>query len=326
MEKSNKASCVGGPKIKPTPKAAILSQRFVQFLHSGSEHTLTAAERKAGKKNWNYGPHKRKVIKTSGKYYQNGKLFDSELIFWGEWEPDSAVTPIVPQPPRDKFIGHDLHHPLLILGKNGKPKAKRYINGQKCQNTDPFVFGGPFHYSCCQQHYGGALSKLAYLDKGSIIVFGTNYRKPSPTIVIDTVLVVGESRPYNTSSIARDLKGFVTNDYLMIMDLNTPAPGFDFRCYHGATPANSVEGMFSFVPCYDAHDPKINIQQIKRATLAAADFAGLSINANNLINESMTQGFKSCAISLPLSKQIWQCIVDAVIRQGFKIGVEFDYR
>jgi hypothetical protein len=53
------------------------------------------------------------------------------------------------------------------------------------QNTDPFVFGDQFHYTGCLQHTKRGATQLRYLDRGSVILFGSCREKRD--FVVDTV-------------------------------------------------------------------------------------------------------------------------------------------
>jgi predicted nucleotidyltransferase len=61
------------------------------------------------------------------------------------------------------------------------------------RNTDPFVFGGKFMYTLCQQYkkekHTSTLTptKLHSLEKGSVILFGSRLNHD---FVLDTVFVV----------------------------------------------------------------------------------------------------------------------------------------
>lgn len=75
------------------------SIKIVQFIHPGGEHRPLKRDIKAGKSiyPWNYGGHHRKFMKVDGVYVDaNEERQSDELYFWGEWEPWSKVTPIVP--------------------------------------------------------------------------------------------------------------------------------------------------------------------------------------------------------------------------------------
>src|SRR4051794_27236644 len=110
---------------------------FVQFIHPGGEHGWD----EPGLKHWNQAAaHRRKFLTSRGRRVDaNGQLREGEVVFWGEWEPNSTATVIeqpIPEGP------HFIHTPFL---PSRAPEGWR-------QNTDPFVFGEPFHYYGCLQH------------------------------------------------------------------------------------------------------------------------------------------------------------------------------
>ena len=66
----------------------MLDQRcFVQFIHPGGEHLPDQGDLKS----WNSGAHGRKCLKSHGRYSGGNKLKEAEIVFWGEWEPESHV-------------------------------------------------------------------------------------------------------------------------------------------------------------------------------------------------------------------------------------------
>lgn len=74
--------------------------QIVQFTHPGGEHSLNKTEKKSGIKEWNYGKHKRKFLKSQGQYVLSSGVLSSkqDLLFWGEWEPTSKVTRLLSTP------------------------------------------------------------------------------------------------------------------------------------------------------------------------------------------------------------------------------------
>ncbi|MGO9166978.1 MAG: hypothetical protein ACLP56_08895, partial [Candidatus Sulfotelmatobacter sp.] len=60
---------------------------FVQFPHPGGEHRPDGGSIKK----WNRKPHQhqRKFLKRAGRYISNGQIVEGEMLFWGEWEPES---------------------------------------------------------------------------------------------------------------------------------------------------------------------------------------------------------------------------------------------
>ena len=94
-----------------------------------------------GLKAWNTGEHRRKFLQARGSYIeaQDTAPETSELVFWGEWEPESEGNPIAsPVPDGPRWV----HRPYYV-------RPASYPGD--LQNTDPFVFGDRFLYTLCRQ-------------------------------------------------------------------------------------------------------------------------------------------------------------------------------
>ena len=110
----------------PGDHVASLERCVVQFIHPGLEHRISG-----NWKAWNKNGHRRKFLQQRGSYV---KLPDTvgpetgDLVFWGEWEPESDGVPIVrPLQNGPRWV----HRPFYV-----RPASYRDL-----QNTDPFVFG-----------------------------------------------------------------------------------------------------------------------------------------------------------------------------------------
>lgn len=115
---------------------------FVQFTHPGGEHK---PDKGKNFKSWNKGKHQRKFLLTDGDYvFENKLVKKAQLIFWGEWEPDSEIVSVLDKPKGDypKFIQRPIFN-------NNQPFPR--------QNTDPYIYGEQFHYCCCKQWRAGKL-------------------------------------------------------------------------------------------------------------------------------------------------------------------------
>jgi hypothetical protein len=272
---------------------------FVQFPHPGGEHGEDLADWKC----WNHDDHKRKFLRRAGKYAGCSKV--QEILFWGEWEPESKVQRIknpLPCGPRS------IHEPCYIV-----PGRYRGL-----QNTDPFVFGKEFLYGVCKQP---TFRQLRHLKPGSIILFGS-YKDGG--FVLDTLFVVGNRPPLGHSS-AKDLEGHVRKRYLDV----TVKPWYKnsargrgcgaasrqkCRLYFGATPDNPVDGMYSFFPCqpYKAN---------------SRGFARPRIRLPNRINDNLNQGVRfrdkdrTEQLELTAMKSLWDKVVKQVKDQHLKLGV-----
>jgi hypothetical protein len=176
-------------------------------------------------------------------------------------------------------------------------------------------------YSCCKQRKRirnsaqTEFSKLGELEKGSIILFGStiSVKQGGPYFVLDTVFVVGDYKNYNSKNSPIDLKDFVPSDYFDIMGFTNWDPVNDFVCYKGATVSNPFDGMFSFVPCKPFDSTGIGFPRVK---LTSTDLDIISDNLN------AAPKFRD---DLPI-KDLWNKICDIVRKQGFELGVNFEYQ
>jgi hypothetical protein len=163
------------------------------------------------------------------------------VTLWGEWE---AMSRVVAEYPRGGDLPRYLHEPTLE-----HPESFRGL-----QNTDPYVFGERFLYTGCQQHTnrGRSETQLRRLTRGSVILYGSCR---ADRFVLDTVFVVADSIDHRFADHRDVLAGAVSEEYWTV----TMGPWYaegggpqSFRLYRGATPAEPVSGMYSFVPCSPA--------------------------------------------------------------------------
>lgn len=274
---------------------------LIQFLHPGGEHGPDGP----GFKDWNFGDHKRKFLASEGTYLSSlrSKPRKGDVCFWGEWEPQSEVEPIdspVPGGPRW------LHRPYYVS------PSKIEVDGAVRQNTDPFVFGGPFHYSICRQWRNSTQrpTKLRDLPAGSVILFGSH---KDGEFVLDTVFVTDEGVLHDFETWPRALRGVdATYKNVTLKPGYGWGPGPTFRLYTGATYTEPVDGMFSFVPCLPGAG-------------AGAGFARPALRLPGHIKSGMTMGFKmSRGLSQQKLAQLWKNVVEQTLDQDLALGVEFD--
>ena len=228
-----------------------LKRCFVQFPHPGVEHTPTSG------RDWNkrengdrINAHRRKFMQLDGEWIDDGDARHSgKLWAWGEWEPESKrVRDFSPQ-------DGDPHAPRYLWEPYYVPRC----NYADVHNTDPFIFGDRFLYSNCRQPNSVG---LRHLERGSVIAFGSGKTVDGKRKwVLDTVLVVHDSVEYDMRKARVELKDWASDTFLDV----TGGPLSDhpdtiaasgrcaptstrLRLYRGATPDNSVDGMFSFFP------------------------------------------------------------------------------
>jgi hypothetical protein len=266
---------------------------FVQFIHPGGEHGPDAPVFRS----WNVGPHRRKFIRSRGIALDaTGHEHREELIFWGEWEPESDVENVMsPVDEGPRF----LHQPFY---SDPAPAGWR-------QNTDPFVFGNQFHYTGCLQHTRRGPTQLRFLERGSVILFGSciNRRK----FVIDTVFVVDRWLEHGQADYRDGLDGISDVYRAVTIESWYSGSGSDsnsYRLYFGATPSSPVDGMFSFFPSSTLHRHRHG-------------FARPEIRLD-LITPNLTQGKRmNPQSSIADVKALWTDVVEQVEETGLLLGV-----
>ena len=279
---------------------------FIQFPHPGSEHTPD--KNNPNHISWNQGEHKRKFIKNPGTYLRGDHKIDSDLIFWGEWEPQSDMI--------KKLEKKQEGDPKYLY----QPYYSILDNKQFLQNTDPFVFGDNFYYVCCRQATKRGWTKLRFLERGSVILFGSSLNNQ---FVLDTVFVVDsyvdieslEQISQHVSETDREtyvdvtLKHILdnTSDSCIKKNESNCTASQNFRLYTGAKFDNPVNGMFSFFPCL------LYKQNLNRGFIRPA------IQLSD-ISPNLTQNFKKLDTNQDY-KQLWQQVKRQVEQAGLKIGI-----
>jgi hypothetical protein len=281
-----------------------LQRCFVQFMHPGGEH----GPDRGSLKTWNVGDHQRKFLRVRGESLAaaGAAARSQELVFWGEWEPESDVEPIAAPVPMGP---HWLHRPFYV-----RPTAFRRED-KMLQNTDPFVYGDRFLYTLCRQWrntrgvYGPTF--LRDLDVGSLILFGSHKRGE---FVLDTVFVVGASALHDAESWEDELVNTVPDAYpdVTLRPTREWGGGEELRLYLGATADDRVDGMFSFVPCMPARD-------------APSGFARPSIRLDHLITPALKMGAKGTRnLSAEKMRSVWSSVVEQVLERGLELGTRFE--
>ena len=281
---------------------------FVQFIHPGGEHTPDNEKYKF----WNTGNHKRKFIKNKGKYIKKLKDIPKEedIVFWGEWEPESKIVKAIANPLRNgpEYI----YEPFYTKFEEKNPPL---------QNTDPFVFGNQFHYTICQQNRKKRATQLRYLEKGSVILFGSCQKRSQ--FILDTVFVVGKYINHEKATYRTVLKNKITKTYEEV----TIAPSYQktvikskcgfkpvqnqqsFRLYFGATYNNSFDGMFCFFPCLPFDE-------------AEKGFPRPIIKLDGVITDNLPQGKKlNPQNNTENIRKLWTRIVKQVLDQRLYLGI-----
>jgi hypothetical protein len=252
-------------------------------------------------KQWNEGAHKRKFMRTAGTSLDaTDEVHAGEVLFWGEWEPPSTVELLeAPSPDYPRY----LHRPLL----------EQLTEFAGHQNTDPFVFGDTFLYTGCQQWRGkphGHPVQLRYLLPGSIILFGSC---SDDRFLLDTAFVVRDFIDHDRDDYRDALRGAVPDAYWTVtlgLWYAGPPDGRSFRLYRGASPANAVNGMFSFFPCLRADGP------------VTRGFPRSDLSALSCVNPRLRQGWSATKLGdLAQVADVWHSVRQAVLAQGCELGV-----
>lgn len=274
---------------------------FVQFIHPGGEHQPDESQFKA----WNRGGHKRKFLFSRGRCGRHGEMLDSDLVFWGEWEPESEVMAQIAQPlargPRW------IYRPFYVV-----PQTYKGL-----QNTDPFVFG-TFLYGICQQHTSVGPTQLRNLRRGSVILFGSCV---GDVFVLDTVFVVRDWIDHDRSSWKSLLSDHVPQGYkdVALNPLYCSGRGDEeacpsntsrsYRLYFGATEAEPIDGMFSFFPCM----PFVN---------GTSGFVRPTIRDSRFITDNLKQGKRlNRQADLASVREFWRSVVEQVLAQDLWLGI-----
>lgn len=266
---------------------------FVQFIHPGGEHGPDSP----GVKHWNVGPHRRKFLRSRGIALGSaGHKHPDDLIFWGEWEPESAIERVTsPVKEGPQFV----HRPFY---SDPPPPGWR-------QNTDPFVFGNQFHYTGCLQHTRRGPTQLRFLERGSVILFGSCLNRGK--FVIDTVFVVDRWLHHAQADYRDGLDGISDVYRAVTIEPWYSGSGSDsnsYRLYFGATPDSPVDGMFSFFPAS-------TLQRHPHG------FARPEIGLD-VITPNLTQGKRmNPQSSIADVKALWTDVVEQVEGAGLLLGV-----
>ena len=274
----------------------------VQFPHPGGEG-YAASLAPGAVRPWpllsDQLPHVRKFVVSAGTATNGVADWDGEFDFWAEWEPPSEIVRILQG--QGKTLPFAIQRPLL---PHTSPAGHH-------QNTDPMVFGDAFYYSNCRQHNWRKppnrprRSEMQNLDPGSLILFGSMV---GGEFVLDTVFVVAGSEVMTPGETAPPSE-------LLARTVTAPlASGggepLDYRLYRGASPAEQVDGMFSFVPCRPHGGEAVGFAR----PIIRFPWMHKSAQRARLVPEH----------DVGSVKDVWDTIVDGVLDQDLLLGVAFD--
>jgi hypothetical protein len=287
--------------------------KIIQFLHSAVEATPQSENDSFIPWN-NYETHRRKFLKSPGKYINNqGSETDGELAFWGEWEPQSQIIKL----------------------KNSKKYFPKYLNvpyinpsvPNRTHNTDPNVFGKHFKYIICKQGFFHKV--LTNLEENSLILFGSSINKE---FCLDTLFVVSNKKVnYSISSIEDlfpiDKRGqyyhasvnpiYDDTNYNVNIDEEDSCRIGDENTYTfyesvDYTEKNSYNGLYSFVPVKIFKQDKESNYVFKQPKVHL-DF----------LEHSQTQGINSIDCGLEEIIASWKEIEIQIGEKGLQKGTWF---
>lgn len=272
---------------------------FVQFPHPGPEGGPDRVGWAKGRDD-----HFRKFLRAHGTYRTalNDADRDGEIAFWSEWEAASDCDVLEYPDGRPPHAPRFLHRPLPPSREQRPPGIP--------QNTDPFVFGERFLYTFCAQRRTVA-RRLHDLARGSVIVFGSVL---SGRFVLDTLFVVSRAIPHTAESWDEALVNDVPQEFaLTTMEPMYAWPGSrrqTFTLYIGATAADPVDGMFSFVPC----------KPVVREGFARPALDGISgINSGNARAVKFNRD-----IGEPEVEGLWLRVADRVLDHDLALGTSIE--
>ena len=300
-----------------------------QLIHSGAEHSRGTVIPKTHLrfKEWNRRKdkhckytHKRKYVRHTGDYINgDGIRVNRRYIdFWCEWEPESiSHNAIKKECNYNHQFPKNIHYPIYIPESERK-KGKKYkvefgkesFSLKTGANTDPFVFGDEFYYTCCKKK----LKKCA--DIGSLILFGSCVLKGVQKFIVDTIFVVRDIVNEGTpeyEELKRKNKVFRETVLDLIEKDSCISDKDEKAILVGATYENTIDGMYSFFPCHESTDS----DSFERISLTADDIhKGILTNIQNyhylVLNDKVE------------IKRIWDNIVKECRKKDYFLGIRTD--
>jgi hypothetical protein len=322
-----------------------IGKRIVQFHHNGPEHLVDEirASFTAKKKDvrkildgsmmpWNDGDHRRKFIKSFGKYVdEKDQAHEGEIMFWGEYEACSEVKKIEYEEKPSEYMPRYIHTPIY-------KKLNEYIKAPTfpvksreevlCwQNTDPYVFGNFIIYSNCHMGKHDFLKKL---EQKSVVVMGSKKGefRADTVLVIDKPLAVYNKNNYKEVKELLD-KGIISQvfwDTTIVPLLGLYESEGENRCgirrdddapvytiYKTVTyeERENFNGMYSFFPC-KPYDENTGFERVK-------------VKDEKYLNPNLGMNVKAAEIISDENEMfnLWNSVKEQVLNdgQGLKLGI-----
>lgn len=266
----------------------------VKLLHPGRERKLPFGSNfTEGEMPWsvNEDCHRRKFLSCFGRYIccLEEKDKDGQIMFWGEWEPPSHYKRLIqPITSRDELPRY-----------SHIPRIERVSCDANVINTDPYVLGESFYYSCCQQK---RLLSNRVLPENSIILFGSRLHKK---FVLDTVFVIEQE--VKITSLTPTAQQAIMAGY---SDWPTQR-----RLFKGKMWSEKQREMFSFFPCIQA-------SELKGFKRPAISFCDEELNSFGIQwSDKQGQGFACAHLKKETVTELWKVVVNKVFSSGLFLGV-----
>ena len=287
----------------------VANRRFVQLPHPGGERSRRKGQMWSRARDG----HARKFMQFRGAWVEDdqGERCGT-LRAWGEWEPESTLVRELDQ------CGDKRRYPRYLWRPHyAPPKSYRGLH-----NTDPFIFGERPIYSNCSQprRKGQSAEGLKHLGKGSVIVFGSGKMiKGKRAWVLDTVFVVADYVDYCAETLESDLAHHdVPRTFMDVTGrplIDNTRPGRTLRLYFGATPKQSVRGMYSFFPASLGEGPA----GFPRPTITLPPEYGDYFNEGNWRGPK-GHGFNLRDLGEDELFELWECLRRQVRSAGLLVG------
>jgi hypothetical protein len=156
---------------------------------------------------------------------------------------------------------------------------------------------------------GWAPTAMQRLAPGSIILFGSTI---ADNFLVDTVFVVSDGRQHNRRDFQTVLRDQVPAAYWDVMLRPWYADdtgGRSYRLYRGATIANRIAGIFSFIPCLPFPD-------------GGRGFLRPRIDLKSIVNPRSRQANRVTVLdNIDAIIPLWRSVVEQVLKQGCALGV-----
>lgn len=314
---------------------------------------------------WNNGEHRRKFLKNNGRYVgfsektsQSELCFgepkEGELLFWGEMEYPTHVckipyshrddtgklpvflhTPI----PQERFTVEQMTDDKLYQAYRAHIKTDTIDMpdaNMGYQNTDPYVFGKTFLYSCCKQIKKRQATDLQRLQPGDMIIFYSRKKEEDGfRCRIDTVFVVGEKIGTYQKGRYENIKKAVNEMQMQRIILpifygsgNSIDNSAEFTLYRAATfeERENFNGIFSYFP----YRPFENIQdcgfrrfELKNGKLLKKEQQS---NKEKKAPEMRSlQGYAKHELAAKTAiKEVWIALMQQILKQEYFLGIQTD--